>query len=116
MKLLSNAPKLLAPILERPTEWDWSPLKMPDKARNSVVILAGVKLAETPEWSATAIEECLRKVAEELDLKLKAVAAVIYIAVLGNPVAPPLFGSLEFLGRKETLRCLWECCAEENLE
>ncbi|MFN2525371.1 MAG: glutamate--tRNA ligase [Actinomycetota bacterium] len=54
-------------------------------------------------WSADKIEATLRSVAEGRGLKPKQAFQPIRAAVTGTLVSPPLFESLEILGREETL-------------
>ncbi|MEA2499720.1 MAG: nondiscriminating glutamyl-tRNA synthetase, partial [Actinomycetota bacterium] len=55
------------------------------------------------EWTAPAIEQALRSLAAERELKPKQAFQPIRAAVTGTLVSPPLFESLEILGRDETL-------------
>jgi glutamyl-tRNA synthetase len=55
------------------------------------------------DWTAAAIEESLRTVPEGLGMKPKAVFQAIRVAVTGTTVSPPLFESLELLGRETAL-------------
>ncbi|MDR3037347.1 MAG: glutamate--tRNA ligase, partial [Coriobacteriales bacterium] len=55
------------------------------------------------DWTAIAIETALRTLPEELGLKPKTVFQALRVAVCGNMVSPPLFESLELLGRAHTL-------------
>lgn len=54
-------------------------------------------------WAEAPIEEALRAVCEKLELKPKKVFQPLRVAVCGNMVSPPLFGSVELLGRERTL-------------
>ena len=80
-----------------------------DKARKAVEgqedYLAAVvdALQGLSEWTAHAIEECLRELASERALKPKKAFQPIRAAVTGTLVSPPLFESLEILGRSRTL-------------
>jgi glutamyl-tRNA synthetase len=57
-----------------------------------------------PEWSTAAIDEALRAaLIEGLGLKPKNAFTPIRVAVTGRRVSPPLFESLELLGRDRTL-------------
>src|SRR3954468_14051050 len=59
------------------------------------------------EWTASAIEAALREaVVDGLGLKPKHAFGPIRVAVTGRTVSPPLFESLELLGRSRTLRRL----------
>ncbi len=56
------------------------------------------------EWSAGALHAATLEVAEASGRKLGKAQAPIRVAVTGRSVGPPLFESLEVLGREETLR------------
>lgn len=58
------------------------------------------------KWTASAIEEALRALAEERGLKPRQAFQPIRAAVTGTLVSPPLFESLEILGRDATLQRL----------
>jgi glutamyl-tRNA synthetase len=61
------------------------------------------RLAALEKWTTPAIEEALRGLAEERELKPKKAFQPIRAAVTGTLVSPPLFESLEILGRDETI-------------
>jgi glutamyl-tRNA synthetase len=58
------------------------------------------------DWNADALKLTLEDVMERYELKLGKAQAPVRIAVTGRSVGPPLFESLEVLGRDETLRRL----------
>jgi glutamyl-tRNA synthetase len=62
------------------------------------------RLASAEPWEATAIEETLRALAEELEEQPRQAFQPIRLAVTGTKVSPGLFESLELLGREESLR------------
>jgi len=55
------------------------------------------------EWSAGVLKEALQAVGESLGLKLNKTQAPVRVAVTGRTVGPPLFESLEVLGRERSL-------------
>jgi glutamyl-tRNA synthetase len=55
------------------------------------------------EWSATVLKDTLQAAGEGLGLNLKKTQAPVRVAVTGRTVGPPLFESLEVLGRQRTL-------------
>ena len=55
------------------------------------------------EWECERIEGALRGLADELEMKAKLVFQPVRVAVTGNMVSPPLFESIELLGRARTL-------------
>ncbi|MBK8914610.1 MAG: glutamate--tRNA ligase [Phycisphaerales bacterium] len=61
------------------------------------------RLAALPEWTAAAIDAQVRSFAEARGLKLGDVAQPVRVAVTGTTVSPPLFESLELLGRERSL-------------
>lgn len=60
----------------------------------------------TTAWTADALKEVHTKVAEQHEVKLGKAQAPTRVAITGRSVGPPLFESLEVLGRDETLRRL----------
>ena len=55
------------------------------------------------EWSAPVLKDTLQAVGEALGLNLKKTQAPVRVAVTGRTVGPPLFESLEVLGRERSL-------------
>jgi len=54
-------------------------------------------------WDAESIEAALRELPARLELKPKVVFQAVRVAVTGELVSPPIFESLELLGRETTL-------------
>ncbi|HEX6232265.1 MAG TPA: glutamate--tRNA ligase [Jiangellaceae bacterium] len=72
-------------------------------------------LVETAEWTTEAIEKALRAVLiDGLGLKPRVAFGPIRVAVSGRQVSPPLFESLELLGRERTLARLDAAIARIN--
>ncbi len=63
-------------------------------------------LAKIEEFSVKNIENCLRALAEDLNISFKKYAEVIRAAVWGSKVSPPLFETIEVLGMKTTIERL----------
>jgi glutamyl-tRNA synthetase len=85
----------------------------PDEKAAKVLADQGGYLAEVAarlealeKWTTAAIEETLRALATERELKPKKAFQPIRAAVTGTLVSPPLFESLELLGRERTLERL----------
>jgi glutamyl-tRNA synthetase len=76
--------------------------------RDQAEYLGEVKgaLDELSEWTTAAIEEALRGLAQAHDLKPRKAFQPIRAAVTGTLVSPPLFESMEILGRTKTLERL----------
>lgn len=60
-------------------------------------------LAGLHAFDEETLETALRGLADELDLKAGQLFGIIRMATTGKKVAPPLFGTLAVLGRKQTL-------------
>lgn len=75
-----------------------------DGARRALVAASAALL--TVKWDAESIEAELRELPARLDLKPKVVFQAIRVAVTGELVSPPIFESLDLLGRETTLRRL----------
>lgn len=74
--------------------------------RDARQVLAGVA-----EWNAHALEAALNDYCDQKQLGLGKVAQPLRVAVSGGTVSPPIFESLEFLGRKRTLNRIDRCLA-----
>jgi glutamyl-tRNA synthetase len=75
-----------------------------DEAGRDVVRAAHAVLAELPEWSTAAIQEALQaELVERRQLKPRVAFGPVRVAVSGRKVSPPLFESLELLGRERSL-------------
>lgn len=57
-----------------------------------------------PAWEHEALESALRALAEELGMKTGDLFMLLRVAVTGRAVSPPLFESMEVLGRERCLR------------
>jgi len=64
---------------------------------------SGHKILETAEFSHDPLEAALRAGAEALGIKTGQMFQPIRVAVCGRKIAPPLFGTLEALGRETSL-------------
>lgn len=66
-------------------------------------------LAGAGEWKAANLEAAVKSYCESSGLGLGKVAQPIRVAVSGTAVSPPIFESLEFLGRERTLARIDRC-------
>ena len=70
----------------------------------AVVAAAREALGGLGDWTTEAIDEALRtKLVEELGIKPRLAFGPVRVAVTGRRISPPLFESLELLGREESL-------------
>ena len=75
-----------------------------DEDGRAVVKAAHDALAGLDTWDTAAIDEALRKaLVEELGLKPRNAFGPVRVAVTGRRISPPLFESLELLGRERSL-------------
>jgi glutamyl-tRNA synthetase len=75
-----------------------------DKSGREVVSAAYDALVGLGEWKTEAIETALREaLVDGMGLKPRHAFGPVRVAVTGSRVSPPLFESLELLGRERTL-------------
>ena len=105
MAVLREAREMLEFLLVEPVEIDpVAAEKQLEPEQLPVVAAAGAALDGIAEWSKDAIETALRRaLVEEMGLKPKHAFGPVRVAVTGRTVSPPLFESLELLGRERTL-------------
>jgi glutamyl-tRNA synthetase len=78
--------------------------KLLDDNGLKVVHAAERALSELGDWSAPAIEQALRaELVDGMGLKPRDAFGPVRVAVTGRRVSPPLFESMELLGRERTL-------------
>lgn len=69
-----------------------------------VLEAAAAALEREPEWTAAAIEQALKaSLVDGLGLKPRKAFAPVRVAVTGRTVSPPLYESMELLGRQRSL-------------
>jgi glutamyl-tRNA synthetase len=64
------------------------------------------KMDDLKDWDAASLETIFRPLAEELKLKTSVFFGLLRVAVTGRTAAPPLFQTMEVLGRERCLRRL----------
>ena len=60
-------------------------------------------LAETGEFAPAALESAFRQAAEAMHMPVGSFFAPFRVAITGKTVSPPLFESMEVLGREEVV-------------
>ncbi len=106
--VLGDAPRLVDFVFlpEPPVdETSWAKAVTGD-AGAIALIEDAVAAFEQAEWSAGALRDAVASIGERAGRKLAKAQAPIRVAVTGRTVGPPLFESLEVLGRDEVLRRL----------
>jgi glutamyl-tRNA synthetase len=68
-------------------------------------------LTNTREWAASALEAAVKDYCEAKGLGLGKVAQPLRVAISGTTVSPPIFETLEFLGRDRTMTRVERCLA-----
>jgi glutamyl-tRNA synthetase len=82
------------------------PKKMDAAGARVLLGQARAVLAEVSPFTHDSLETALRGLAEAMGVKVGQLFAPIRVAACGRPVAPPLFGTLEILGRERVLERL----------
>ncbi len=79
--------------------------------RQGVTALKQVRdlLAVQNDWSAAGLETAVKSFCEQTGLALGKVAQPLRVALSGSAVSPPIFDSLAFLGREQTLSRIDRC-------
>ena len=86
--------------------------KLLDETGRGVVQAAYDALAGLHTWSTAAIEEALRvALIEGMELKPRVAFGPVRVAVTGKRISPPLFESMELLGRDRSLARLQSALA-----
>ena len=75
-----------------------------DAAMARIVLERASEVLATTEFSHDALDQALRSAAQELKIKPGQMFQPIRVAVCGRKNAPPLFETLEVLGRETTLK------------
>jgi glutamyl-tRNA synthetase len=102
---LTEAADMLGFLFATTVEYDEEARKsLEDDAAREVVIAARDALAGLGQWSTAAIEDALRAaLVDGLGLKPRNAFGPVRVAVTGRRISPPLFESLELLGRDTSL-------------
>ncbi len=108
--LLSEAAAMIGFLLTPEGEFAVEPAaagKVLTEASAPVLRAAVTAVEQLPEFTAVALEPALRgALIEGLGLKPKVAFGPVRVAVTGRTISPPLYESLELLGREKTLRRL----------
>ncbi|MFE3194677.1 glutamate--tRNA ligase [Nocardia sp. NPDC059240] len=116
IKVLSEAWDLVKFLFIKPEEFAIDPAS---KAKNlkedaAPVLQATIKALEgVSEWNSAALEEVLKAaLVDDLGLKPNKAFAPARVAVSGSHISPPLYQSMELLGRELTMERLRAAAAE----
>lgn len=109
VKLMTEAVPMISYLLDDEIELDEKSVEKVLRKEGKgakTAILSGRRVLAECEWTLDAIEGGLRALLEELDAKPRFVFQPLRVAVTGVMVSPPLFESIEILGRERTLERL----------
>ncbi|MFP7833958.1 glutamate--tRNA ligase [Marisediminicola sp. LYQ134] len=105
MQLLSEAPGLLAFLFTADDDIVWEADAMPKGDVRPTLDAALTALSGLDEWTTESTEAALRTaLIDELGLKPRLAFGPVRTAISGRRISPPLFESLELLGRESSLR------------
>jgi glutamyl-tRNA synthetase len=103
MTVLAEAPGMLGFLVVDPDRFtlDEDAVGSLGDDAHAVLAATGAALAGVADWTHAAIEEALRgALVDGLGLKPKTAFTPVRVAVTGRRVSPPLFESIELLGRE----------------
>lgn len=111
MRTLSDGVGMLDFAFIEPLDYD-AGLLIPKKSDSATArtILNGTRVAltELGSFDHASIELALRGLAESLELKPRDMLGAVRVAITGKPVSPPLFETMEIIGRERVLLRLGE--------
>ena len=116
LKLLTDAPEMTLYFFQEELEYDPATLVPPGmdpEAAATALQRAVADLTSLPEFDQQNIEERLRPTGEELGLSPRQFFGLLRNAATGRTATPPLFETLEVLGRERVVRRL--VAAAQNL-
>ena len=109
LKTLRDAAPLVAFLFKERIEYETEELiqrRMDADATRACLEAAHESLSPLDPFDAETIETLLRGMVKELDVKASQLFGTLRVATTGQRVAPPLFESLEVLGRDRTLELI----------
>ena len=104
MQLLGEAPALLSFLFTPDDDIEFDADALPGADAAPILDAASVALDGLETWETAAIEETLRVVLiDGLELKPRIAFGALRTAISGKRISPPLFESMELLGKDSTL-------------
>jgi glutamyl-tRNA synthetase len=104
MQLLGEAPALLSFLFLPDEAIEFDADALPGADAVAILDAASAALGSIDDWHGPAIEEALRlALIEGLELKPRIAFGALRTAISGKRISPPLFESMELLGRDSTL-------------
>ena len=105
LKLLSESPEMISYFFEEQPVYDPANLVQRGMTRGEAVqaLDKALKALEAADFAAEELEDLLRRLGEELDLTPRRFFGTLRWAVTGRNVSPPLFETMEVLGRDRVM-------------
>jgi glutamyl-tRNA synthetase len=106
-KTLAEVPQLASFFFLNELQYDtalFSKAKLDARLAAKAITVASQRLEDVASWSATTLESILRPLAAELNLGTGDFFGLLRIAVTGRTAAPPLFQTMEVLGKERCLK------------
>ncbi len=113
LKTLRDAPDMASYFFRDDLEYDASllvPKGMERDAAASALHGAHRTLVNLHDFSAAALEESLRTLTGELEVSGRQLFGALRVATTGRTAAPPLFETMEALGRERCLKRIHRAC------
>jgi glutamyl-tRNA synthetase len=105
MQLLGEAPALLSFLFTPDEDIQFDADALPGADAAAILDAASVALDGLDSWATAVIEETLRgTLIDGLELKPRLAFGALRTAISGKRISPPLFESMELLGKESTLR------------
>jgi glutamyl-tRNA synthetase len=106
VRTLAEVPQLSEFFFVDKLEYDASLLlgKIERTEAIKALTVAVSKLEKLGNWDTASLETVLRPLAEELNLKTGVFFGLLRVATTGRTAAPPLFQTMEVLGRERCLK------------
>jgi glutamyl-tRNA synthetase len=109
LKTLADAAPLIPFFFADNVEYDTGQLvqkRMNAEGTRAALSRAAVALSELASFDSDSIEGALRPLADDMGIKVGQLLGSIRVATTGLKVSPPLFESLEVLGRERSLAAI----------
>jgi glutamyl-tRNA synthetase len=98
----------------RPLALDAGAAALLSDENKSILVKVQIALTALSDWTATVLEEAVRRVAEDAGIGLGKVAQPLRAALTGRSTSPGIFDVLVLIGRDESLGRLDDCLAGRN--
>lgn len=116
IKVLADAVPLVAFFFREPEVEEEARDLLGGEEDRAILRETGKRLLELEGFDAAALEAALRAMAEEMGVKPRKAFQPVRVALTGSKVSPPLFESMEILGRETCLRRIARSLEEGSVE